>query len=142
MGSKAYNDFDFPVSAFRLTESDGPYQRYKQIEWYPSQRSSALLTEVRNGHLEAVQYLINIGTVNQDQALTMAIQSNDHWHANRLISAGAADRNQALNAAAARGHLPMVQYLVSQGATDIGSALAAAAYNGQKEIVRYLKSLL
>ena len=107
----------------------------------------ALKWASKNGHLDIVKYLVEIGASVHSQHDWALIEASHYGHlevVKYLVKEGAnihSQHDRALINASGNGHLDIVKYLVKEGANIHGlndHALILASENGHLDIVKYL----
>jgi ankyrin repeat protein len=89
-----------------------------------------------HNHLHLVQFFIDKGADNWNEALTAAAYSGNLQLAQLFIDKGANDWDDALAYAAEGGHLHLVQFFIDKGADDWNCAIVHAAIGGCLPLVR------
>jgi ankyrin repeat protein len=138
---RALLDFHFPPKLFHHTSLLTPKERYLQVQTYWNNPNAFLKEASLNGNAELVQYLIDAGAKDLNNALYFAVQANHVNVVQVLINVGVTDIHDAFANAAARGQLEVVKALLQVRPlqeADLHYALSEAARTGRSDIVRVL----
>jgi ankyrin repeat protein len=138
---RAVLDFNFPPKLFHHTSLLTPQERYLEVQEYWNNPDAFLKEAAQQGNAELVQYLIEAGAKDLNNALYFAVEANHGNVVQVLIAAGARDIHDAFARAAATGHLEAVKALLQVRPlqeADLHHALTEAARTGRSNIVRVL----
>ncbi len=143
---------NFAWMYMRAAASYGHLDMLKYLDLFNNERIyvSSLIGASQNGHLDVVQYIVSLGTIDSndiDEAFIEAVENNHLDVIQYLISVGAdvhAFQDVAIQIAVERGYFDVTQYLISVGADIyryINLLLPLAFELGHTDIANYLASL-
>lgn len=135
---KSFRDFKFPRDLFHRMILPNPLDRYHQVKMFNEYPNEFITIAARNGDLELVEYLVQAGATNLDDALEDAAESGHPDVVKYLIRAGGQNLDAVLDYAAQEGHLDIVRYAVEAGVTDLEKAFDTAVTNGYPDVVQFL----